>query len=370
MAYYLEERSGGPALAPRRPTINEFFLSTYQTGAYAGCELGCGYCDAWSFSSRPLNEVVRAFVDLPERFADHIATLPQGELIAFNLADPYQPAERTYRLTRQMLQACHVAQQPVLIQTKSHHVLEDLTLLQRMNEASLAIVVFSLVTIDPLLSGKLEGRASPPSVRLEALHTLQRAGIPTAVSLMPVIPYLTDTDRQLPVLLEAIAATQPRWVCWEYLWQPNERHRIRMADLLNRLGNYPAMYYRELYEQHMQPRAEYRREMNRDILGRCESLGLRVRAPLELYRDHLAAQNVAALILKHQAFEDRTKGRELLADRHGQLAEAVFKGDLDEAALAVSPLWPTLREVLNLTAPESRLDDLMQRFQPEQERQA
>lgn len=363
MAYYLEERPGGPALAPRRPTINEFFLSTYQTGAYAGCEIGCPYCDGWSFSQRPFNEVVRAFVDLPDRFAEHIQTLPKGELIAFNLADPYQPAEKTYRLTRQMLQACHVAKQPVLIQTKSLAVLEDLTLLQRLNEDGLAIVVFSLTTIDPLLSEKLEAKAPPPSARLDAIATLKRAGIPTGVAMIPVIPYLTDTERQLPTMLQAIANVAPDFVVWEYLWQPNERHRTRMAELLARLGSYPAAYYRELYGTEMQPSAEYRREMNREILGRCEQFGLQPRAPLELYRRHLSPNNAAALLLKHQAFVDQIKGRELLASRHANLAEAVFKGNADEPALSVSPLWPTLREILGLADSSQRLDRMLNRAQ-------
>lgn len=361
MAYYLEERPGGPGLAPRRPTINEFYLSTYQIGAYAGCEIGCPYCDGWSFNTRPFNEVVRAWTDLPGRFTEHLTTMPKGDLIAFNLTDPYQPAERTYRLTRQMLQACHVAKQPVLIQTKSLAVLEDLTLLQRMNEEGLAIVVFSLLTVDPLLAEKLESKAPPPSARLDAIATLKRAGIPTGVALLPVIPYLTDTERQLPTTLSAIANVMPDFVVWEYLWQPNERHRTRMADLLSRLGNYPAAYYRELYKTEMQPSAEYRREMNRDILGRCEQLGLQPRAPLALYRDHLSPTNTAALLLKHQAFVDQIKGRELLSSRHANLAEAVFSGAADEPALAVSPLWPTLREILGASEGSARLDRLMQR---------
>lgn len=363
MAYYLEERPGGPALAPRRPTINEFFLSSYQIGAYAGCEFGCPYCDGWSFTNRPFNEVVRAFVDLPERFAAQLQTMPRGDLIAFNLTDPYQPAEKTYRLTRQMLQACQAARQPVLIQTKSLAVLEDLTLLQRINEDGLAIVVFSMLTSDPLLSEKLEAKVAPPSARLDALATLKRAGIPTGVALVPVIPYLTDTDRQLPVTLNAIAEAGPDFVVWEYLWQPNERHRTRMAELLSRLGNYPAAYYRELYGTDMQPGPEYRNEMNREILGRLESLGLQPRAPLSLFRPYLSANNTAALMLKHQAFIDRIKGRELLASRHANLAEAVFKGVADEPSLAVSPLWPALREIFGYDESSARLDRIMQRLQ-------
>jgi len=249
----------------------------------------------------------------------------------------------------------------VLIQTKSLTVMEDLSLLQRMNEEGLAIVVFSLLTVDPLLSEKLESKAPPPSARLDALATLKRAGIPTGVALIPVIPYLTDTERQLPTTLNAIAQVMPDFVTWEYLWQPNERHRLRMAELLSRLGNYPAAYYRELYGSEMQPGIEYRREMNRDILGRCEQLGLNPRAPLELYRPHLSPANTAALLLKHQAFVDQIKGRELLASRHANLAEAVFKGQADEPSLAVSPLWPALRDILGFTESSDRLDTMMQR---------
>lgn len=361
MAYYVEERPGGPALAPRRPTINEFFLSTYQVGPYVGCEFGCAYCDGWSFSQRPFNEVIRANVDLPDRFAEQLSVVSRGDLIAFSLGDAYQPAEKTYRLTRQMLQACQVAKQPVLILTKSLAVMDDLSLLQRMNEQGLAIVVMSIPTIDPLLSEKLEGKVAPPSARLEALNTLKRAGIPTGVAMLPVIPYLTDTDRQLPLTLNAIANVQPDFVVWEYLWQPNERHRQRITDLLSRLGNYPASYYRELYGKDMQPSLEYRREMHRDILGRFEELNLNPRAPLELYREHLAPNNVAALMLKHQAFIDQIKGRELLASRHSNLAEAVFNGKADEPALAVSPLWPMLREVLNISDSRARLDQILEK---------
>lgn len=366
MAYYVEERPGGAALAPRRPTINELFLSTYQTGAYAGCEFGCAYCDGWSFSQRPYNEVIRAFVDLPERFAEHVHTIPKGDLIAFNLSDPYQPAEKTYRLTRQMLQSCHIAQRPVLIQTKSLAILDDLSLLQRLNQENLAIVVFSIPTTDPLLSEKLEGKVAPPSARLEAINTLKRANIPVGVAMMPVIPYLTDTERQLPVTLEAIASVKPDFVVWEYLWQPNERHRQRMSDLLGRMGNYPASYYRELYGMDMQPNQTYRREMHREIVGRCEQLGLAYRAPLSLYRNHLSPANTAALLLKHQAFEDYVKGRELLASRHANLADAVFNGTADQAALSVSPLWSTLRDILNLPDAGDRLDRLMQRVRGEE----
>ena len=72
MAYYIEDRLNRPALGARRPMVNDYFLSTYTTSIYDGCEIGCPYCDGWSFSSRPFNETVRAALDLPQRVAEEL----------------------------------------------------------------------------------------------------------------------------------------------------------------------------------------------------------------------------------------------------------------------------------------------------------
>lgn len=349
MAHFMEERPGGPALYARRPTINEYFLSAYYLRPpYGGCEFGCQYCDGWAYSLRPFNEVVRAFVDLPERLAHQMPSIGRKELIGLTLSDPYQPAEQTYRLTRQILQILAEHRQPCLILTKSLTVIEDLPYLQKINQGSLAIVMITIITTDLRISTQLEGKAPPPLARLEMLTELRRAGVPTGVALIPIIPYLTDTDRHLSATLEAIAAARPDFIVWDYLYQPNDRHRARIASLLGRIGNYPAAYYRELYGTDMAPGDDYRRSMDREILGRCEALGIEPRAPLNLYRDYLAPEAVAALLLKRQSFLDTVKGRTVLAQRHGQLAEAVFQGTALNAELAGSPLWPMLREILHL----------------------
>jgi DNA repair photolyase len=350
MAIYLREfLSDAPALSARRPTINEFFLSSYTLSIYTGCELGCPYCDSWLFSDRPLNETIRIPVDLPQRLADELQHIDRGDLIGITaLSDPYQAAEQSYRLTRQTLQVLAERGQPCLIQTKSAMVLEDTALLQRMNERGLAIVMTTLVTMDNHLAERLEGRAPPPALRLEMLAELKRAGVPVGVALLPIMPYVNDGDTALRGMVRACAESGVDFIVWDYLHIPNERHRARVNELLARVGSYPISYYRDIYRGRAQVSTLYRQNRDAELLRRCDGLGLEPRAPHKLFAGRLAPRNEAALLLRHAAFRDRVQGREHVAARGRELADQLYAGTIDQAQLRESPLFPTLREVLGL----------------------
>lgn len=348
MAYYIEDRMSRSALGPRRPMVNDFFLSTYTVSIYDGCELGCPYCDGWSFRTRPFNETIRAALDLPERVAAEIEKIRRDDLIGITaLTDPYQPAEATYRLTRQTLRNLANRGQPTLILTKSPMVLEDLVLLEQIHAKSLAIVMFTLLTTDLYLAEKLEDKAAVPALRLDAISELKRAGIPVGVALVPIIPYVNDTDLIIDSTLRAIASAGADFVVWEYLTIPDERHRARINEMLTRIGRYPPSYYRDLYGTRALPDLAYRQERDRAILARCDALNLPVRAPHRLYAGKLAPHSEAALLLQHAAFRDSVQGREHLARYGYELAKQVFRGSATDSQLRESPIFPILRTILS-----------------------
>jgi DNA repair photolyase len=350
MAYYLEDQIEGPVFGDRRPTINEYFLSSYSMAVYDGCEFGCPYCDGWAYRLRPFNETVRVATDLPLLAEAELGTIDRGDLVGITaLTDPYQPAEATYRLTRQLLQRLADRGQPCLILTKSQAVLEDLVLLERINRQSLAIVMFTILTLDPYLAGKLEDKAPAPALRLEAIAELKRAGIPVGVAYMPVIPYVTDTDYMLSTTLPAVAEAGADFVVWDYLYIPSERHRARINEMLARIGAYPPSYYRDLYGNQPMPNSAYRTERERELLARCDALNLPVRAPYDLYAGKLKPQNEAALLLKHTAYRDAVQGRVHMAALGQNLASLVYRGEATDDQLRESPLYPTLREILSRT---------------------
>jgi DNA repair photolyase len=347
MAFYIRDELEGPVLSKRRPSINELFLSSYTMHIYSGCELACPYCDGWAYGTRPLNETIRVPLNLPRVLARDLQQIDRRDLIAITaLSDPYQPAEQNYRITRQTLQVLAEAGQPCLIMTKSPLILEDISILQQIHERSLAIVMTTLVSMDPHLAARMEGKSSLPGMRLEMLASLKRAGIPVGVAMVPVVPYINDTDLAIRTLMRACADNEIDFVCWDYLHIPNGRHRSRISEMLSRIGAYPERYYQDIYNGQALVNQAYRAERDIEFLKRCDGLGLEPRAPRHLFAGKLRPENEVALLLKHAAFRDRVQGRTHLMNLHRTLADQAYGGKLDMELLNSSPLHADISVLL------------------------
>ncbi|MCU0492739.1 MAG: radical SAM protein [Chloroflexaceae bacterium] len=349
MSYYTRDTlPPGPVLGARKTSINEFFLSAYTLSIYAGCEFGCPYCDSWAFSPRPINEAIRVPMELPQRLADELRSVHRGDLVGITaLSDAYQPAERSYRLTRQVLQALANNNQPCMVMTKSPTILEDVGLLQQINQQSLAIALITIPTLDEALAAKLEGKAPPPAERLALALNLKQAGIPVGVAVLPIMPYVSDSDVLLRNLLRGCAEAGVDFVVWDYLHIPHERHLIRINEVLARVGWYPASYYRDLYIGKPYVNSHYRKGRDWAMLNMCDGLGLEVCAPHSLFAGKLRPANEAALLLKHAAIRDNIHGRQNLARLHRSLADRIYNGDIPTFELNASPLKDEVLALFN-----------------------
>lgn len=169
--------------------------------AYRGCEHGCIYCyarptHAYHDLSPGLDFETRLFAK-PDAAQLLRATLAKPNYRPAPIAmgtntDPYQPIERQYRITRQVLEVCLETRHPITITTKSDRVLDDLDLLQELARRGLTAVAISVTTMDNALSAKLEPRAAAPTRRMAALRRLSLAGVPAHCSVAPVIPAISD----------------------------------------------------------------------------------------------------------------------------------------------------------------------------------
>ncbi len=200
---------------------------------YRGCEHGCIYCYA-----RPTHAYLgySPGLDFETRliFKPEVADLLEKELrkpgytprtlaLGSN-TDPYQPVERTLKLTRSVLQVLDRFNHPVSIVTKSAGVLRDLDILADMAKRNLARVYLSVTTLDARLARVMEPRAASPARRLQAVAELTRAGVPVGVMAAPMIPGLNDAE--LEKILEAAARAGARHAGYILLRLPHELRQM------------------------------------------------------------------------------------------------------------------------------------------------
>jgi DNA repair photolyase len=215
-------------------------MGYWSINPYVGCAFGCAYCYARythryvmerSVTTDVLRDDVRqdaarmppwlAFerkIFVKQNAADilsrtlrhgsdkHLALL-RGEVVLIGTAtDPYQPAERRYRVTRGILEvlAEHPGMHIVLI-TKSPLVTRDVDVLRRIARHSTISVHLSLITLDRSLARRIEPRAPTPEARLRALVRLRESGIDAGINCMPVLPGITDDPHALEALVKRAA---------------------------------------------------------------------------------------------------------------------------------------------------------------------
>ncbi len=189
---------------------------------YRGCEHGCVYCYArpthcYLGHSAGLDFETKLYAKtdaarLLERELSNPRYQPDTIALGTN-TDPYQPIERTRKITRQVLEVLERTGHPVGIVTKSALVVRDIDILAAMAKRGLAKVALSVTTLDSRIARAMEPRAPTPAKRLEAVRQLSEAGIPTAVMVAPIVPGLTDPE--IERILEAArdaGATQAGYV--------------------------------------------------------------------------------------------------------------------------------------------------------------
>ena len=183
---------------------------------YINCDFNCVYCNAGTSRHdgfRNSSTSVYAKVNAPQVLARELTWLRRKGVVSLGVAvDPYQPAEKKYRLTRQILEVLKEHNCPFAIGTKSDLVLRDLNLISEASEKSHCCVSLSITTLDEKLAKLLEPNAPSPKKRLETLRRLSDEGITTGIWLAPMVPYVTDSDENIATVIEAAVENGARFV--------------------------------------------------------------------------------------------------------------------------------------------------------------
>ncbi len=138
--------------------------------------------------------------------------------------DPYLQFESEYQLTRQPLELILQYRFPVHILTKSDLVTRDLDLLASIDKAAILpgdlqkrlgrgiLVTFSFSTIDEQIGKIFEPGATSPNARLAALKEVKAQKLMAGISMMPLIPYISDVGEHLDLMFDTFSKAQADYV--------------------------------------------------------------------------------------------------------------------------------------------------------------
>ncbi len=224
---------------------------------YRGCEFGCKYCYA---------RYTHEFMELwgPEDFETKIfakqwsaagfraelGRISPKDWIAIGTAtDPYQPAERRYGVTREMLKIFAAERNRRLsLVTKSDLIVRDVDLLKAIARGNVLQVGITITTVEEGLARLLEPKAPRPALRLEAVRRLSEAGVKAGVLACPILPLLNDGAAALDELAGAAAEAGAAYLSGHVVFLKPSAQRVLFPFLEE---HFPGLAgrYRQWYEK-------------------------------------------------------------------------------------------------------------------------
>jgi DNA repair photolyase len=290
-------------------------MDFWSINPYVGCEFGCTYCYA-RFAHRYVVERAHAALrlsdeQLPEyRGANgweaferrifvkaglqtalradlqryHRSAQRSAPIVIGTATDPYQPAERRFRLTRLVLEELAKCEGlSIGIITKSPLVTRDVDVLRRIQQRNDLEVHISLISLDTELVRLLEARSPMPAVRLRAVTRLTEAGVNAGLIVAPVLPGISDDVVRLEALFAAAQAAGARYVSASPL-RLYPAIRDRFLPVLEEHFPLLAERYRRAYAGRGAAPAHYARALTRRIAKLQEKYGFETRDMRDRYR--------------------------------------------------------------------------------------
>ncbi len=185
---------------------------------YRGCQHSCQYCYAM-YSHQYLGST--AFFDeihIKTNIVDELEkTLKSDqwkhEVINIGgVTDSYQPAEAQYKLMPQILRLLIKYKTPAIISTKSSLVLRDYDLIDELSRLTYINVAATITTTHEEIRSKIEPGGAPSAQRFEVLRAFRKTNASTGLHVMPIIPYITDSEDNFQGLFEQARACGVHYV--------------------------------------------------------------------------------------------------------------------------------------------------------------
>lgn len=253
-----------------------WFGIDYNMNLFKGCSHGCIYCDSRSNCYR-IEEFdrVRVKAGTTEMLWRELkAKRVKGVIGIGAMSDTYNPYEKKLEVTRNALKVIGDYGFGVAIDTKSALVTRDIDLLKRINQEHSAIVKLTITTADDELSKRIEPYVNVSSKRFQAVKQLSMEGIFTGVLLTPMLPFITDTEKNVKDIVRLAYENGAKFIYCMYGVTLRENQREYFYEQLNREFNgLAAQYFKHFGDAYVCESLD-RKYLQRILETECKKYGL------------------------------------------------------------------------------------------------
>jgi DNA repair photolyase len=252
-----------------------WFGLKYNMNLYRGCQHRCIYCDSRSecYQIADFDGEVLVKANAIDLLRKELARKRvKGTIGLGSMNDCYMPLERELNLTGRALELIAQFGFTVHVMTKSNLVLRDLDTLATINERY-ATVSFTITAADDELGKKLEPGAPLVSERFRAMRIIADRGLQTGISLMPVLPFIEDTEENIAAIVEMAHGHGASYIIPSFGMTMRDRQRAYYYDKLDKLFPGLRQKYEKTYDERYHcpvPNADRLAKVFYELCDRCD----------------------------------------------------------------------------------------------------
>ncbi len=256
----------------------KWFGIDYNMNIYRGCCHGCIYCDSRSDCYQIDHfDTVRAKEHALQIIRDDLRRKVRlGVVGTGSMSDPYNPFEREMNLTRHALELIDAFGFGAAIATKSPLMTRDIDILESIKEHSPVLCKVTITTADDELAKKVEPHVAPSSERFQMLDTLSSHGIYAGILLMPVLPFLEDSEENVLAIVRRAHETGARFIYPAFGMTLRNNQREWYFDKLEEIfpGRNLAKQYMKRYGNQYECRSPRARTLWNKFTQECVKYGI------------------------------------------------------------------------------------------------
>ena len=344
------------SLLRKHKRIDSWFISRYGFNIYRGCTHNCTYCDGRSekyYVEGEFGKDINVKINAPELLRKELDPTRKRKPLkkAFILpgggvGDSYQPAEKEFGLTRQVLQIINEFNFPVHLLTKSTLIERDLDIISQIHEKTRALVSFSLSSVSESVANIFEPGLPSPLKRLETLSQIKNKGIPSGIFLLPVIPFISDTPEHIQNTLKLAKEAGAEYVVFGGMTLKEGKQKDYYYKVLQE--NYPDLIteYEIIYPNNKWGNASssYYNTLNMLFNDIARQYKIPKRIPAYLFSDILEINDLVVVILDQMDYLLKSQGQK---SPYGYAAYSVSQ--LEEPITSIKYKLKSLKGVGSVT---------------------